>query len=73
MALAAAREQDSGAQTACLAVSRTEDELGRAARARSIGLECLAMKKTRDPWWSYEFGEVDRETLRWLRSEARKP
>jgi hypothetical protein len=74
----AAREYESartigaGYQTPYVALSRIEEALGHGERARELALFALQLVKTDDPWWDHRIG-FDRESLTWLRTEARKP
>ena len=67
------RSLGAGYQTPYAALSRVEGALGRADRARELAMVGLQLKKADDdPWWDLRIG-FDRESLLWLRAEARKP
>jgi len=58
-------------QSACVALSRVEDLLGRAARAREVARDCLRIPKpAEDAWWDYK-AQFDRDALASLQGEAR--
>lgn len=62
-----------GYQTGYAALSRVEEALGHGDRARELAMFALQLKKADDdPWWDLRIG-FDRESLIWLRAEARKP
>ena len=62
-----------GRQTPLLALSHLEERLGNAAEARRL-LAPLASSgaSSEDPWWSYQNGGVDEETLAWLHDYVRQ-
>jgi tetratricopeptide (TPR) repeat protein len=70
----AARALGAGFQTPLAALSRVEDALGHTDRARELALIAVGLDKSDsdDPWWDHRIG-FDRESLRWLRAEVRKP
>jgi tetratricopeptide (TPR) repeat protein len=69
----AVRSLGAGYQTPYAALSRVADALGDAYRARELAMVGLQLKKSEDdPWWDLRIG-FDRESLNWLRAEARKP
>jgi tetratricopeptide (TPR) repeat protein len=62
-----------GYQTPHVALSRVDGALGDNEHAREHALIAVQLKKSDDdPWWDHRIG-FDRESLRWLRAEARKP
>jgi tetratricopeptide (TPR) repeat protein len=68
-----ARAVGAGYQTPYVAMSRIEDALGHADRARELALVAVQLEKSDDdPWWDHRIG-FDREGLNWLRAEARRP
>jgi tetratricopeptide (TPR) repeat protein len=68
-----ARAVGPGFQTPYVALSRIEAALGREDLAREHALVGVQLTRTDDdPWWDFRIG-FDRESLRWLRAEARKP
>jgi len=70
---AGARTIGAGYQTPYVAMSRVEDTLGHADRARELALTGLQLPKSDDdPWWDHRIG-FDRESLTWLRAEVRRP
>jgi tetratricopeptide (TPR) repeat protein len=69
----AVRSLGAGYQTTYAALSRVEGALGHGDRARELAMVGLQLKKADDdPWWDLRIG-FDRESLLWLRAEARKP
>jgi tetratricopeptide (TPR) repeat protein len=61
-------------QTAYVAVSRVNEALGQRDRARAVAHEYAALEdKAEDPWWDFNLGGFDVDTLAWLRAEARRP
>jgi tetratricopeptide (TPR) repeat protein len=60
-------------QTPYAAMSRIEQALGHADRARELALAGLTLDKHNDddPWWDHRIG-FDRESLHWLRDEVRR-
>jgi Flp pilus assembly protein TadD len=62
-----------GRQTALLAMSHLEETAGNVARARAL-LAPLASggADDEDPWWTYQNGGLDEETLAWLRDYVRQ-
>jgi hypothetical protein len=69
----AVRSLGAGYQTPYTALSRVEEAIGHADRARELAMVGLQLKKAEDdPWWDLRIG-FDRESLKWLRAEARKP
>jgi tetratricopeptide (TPR) repeat protein len=61
-------------QTGYVAVSRANEALGQRDRARAVAQEYAALEeKADDPWWDFNIGGFDAETLAWLRAEARRP
>ena len=68
-----ARAVGPGFQTPYVALTRIEAALGHDALAREQAITAVQLMKTDDdPWWDFRIG-FDRESLRWLRAEARKP
>lgn len=68
-----ARALGAGHQTPYAALSRVEGVLGHSDRARELALAGVQLRKSDDdPWWDHRIG-FDRESLFWLRAEARKP
>ncbi len=68
-----ARAVGSGYQTPYVAMSRIEDALGHTDRARDLALIAVQLRKgDDDAWWDHRIG-FDRDSLTWLREEARKP
>lgn len=65
-----ARRAGPGHQTACVALSQIEAARGDLAQARTVALECLALRRGDDPWWS--MGALDPNTPDWLHSEVRR-
>ena len=69
----AVRSLGAGYQTPYAALSRVEGALGHVDRARELAMVGLQLTKADDdPWWDLRIG-FDRESLVWLRAEARKP
>jgi hypothetical protein len=69
----AVRSLGAGHQTPYAALSRVEGALGHGDRARELAMFALQLEKADDdPWWDLRIG-FDRESLVWLRAEARKP
>ena len=69
----AAHALGTGQQTPYVAMSRVEAALGHGGRARELTLAALQSEKTdADPWLDHRIG-FDRESLLWLRREARTP
>jgi hypothetical protein len=69
----AVRSLGSGYQTPYAALSRVEEALGHGDRARELAMVGLQLEKADDdPWWDLRVG-FDRESLIWLRAEARRP
>jgi hypothetical protein len=61
-------------QTAYVAVSRVNEALGHRDRARAVAQEyAMLEEKAEDPWWDFNIGGFDVETLAWLRAEVRRP
>jgi tetratricopeptide (TPR) repeat protein len=61
-------------QTAYVAVSRVNEALGRRDRARAVAQAYSGLEeKADDPWWDFNLGGFDVDTLAWLRAEARRP
>lgn len=68
-----ARAVGAGYQTPYVALSRIEQALGHEDRARELAFVAFQLQKNDDdPWWDLRIG-FDRESLRWLRAESRKP
>ena len=68
-----ARALGSGHQTPYAALSRVEMALGHHDRARELATVAVQLHKTDDdPWMDFRIG-FDRESLTWLRAEARTP
>jgi hypothetical protein len=60
-------------QTGYVAVSRVNEALGQRDRARAIAQAYASLEeKADDPWWDFNIGGFDAETLAWLRAEARR-
>jgi hypothetical protein len=54
-------------------MSRAEDALGHAGRARDLAHVALQLTKgDDDPWWDHRIG-FDRDDLTWLRADVRRP
>jgi tetratricopeptide (TPR) repeat protein len=69
----AAHALGTGHQTPYVAMSRVEAALGHVDRARELALTALQCEETNeDPWLDHRIG-FDRESLLWLRREARTP
>lgn len=64
----AALAEEPGAQTPYLALSHIEEALGNAVRARELVAQFVQRggQAAADPWWGYQNGELDADTLRWL-------
>jgi hypothetical protein len=70
----AARAVGAGFQTAYVAVSRAHEALGQRDLARAVAQEYAArQERQEDPWWDFNIGGFDMETLASLRAEARRP
>jgi tetratricopeptide (TPR) repeat protein len=61
-------------QTGYVAVSRVNEALGQREGARAVAQEyAMLEEKADDPWWDFNLGGFEAETLAWLRAEARRP
>ena len=60
-------------QTPYVAISRIEESLGHADRAREVAMQAAQLRKDDgdDPWWDFRI-VLDRPALIWLRAEARR-
>jgi tetratricopeptide (TPR) repeat protein len=67
----AARTIGPACQTPYIALARVETALGNTSRAHEIAVALSTVtSRTEDPWWNFQVGGVDDESLRWLRQEA---
>jgi hypothetical protein len=69
---AAAFQTGAGYQSACVAYSNIEDQLGHVDRARDLAAQCFALVGHFDPWWDLRI-QFDRDALLRLRAEAHLP
>ncbi|MGE3402123.1 MAG: tetratricopeptide repeat protein [Vicinamibacterales bacterium] len=69
----AARALAPGRQTPLLALSHLDESLGDVAAARRLLAPLAAAAPAAgDPWWSYQNGGLDEETLAWLHDYVRQ-
>jgi hypothetical protein len=60
-------------QSAYLALSRMEDQVGNSQRAQDLATQCAQLRKDDpDPWWDFA-SAFDRDMLLELRTAARQP
>jgi tetratricopeptide (TPR) repeat protein len=59
-------------QTPYIALTFVEQAMGHGDSARALMARYAALSKdtTRDPWWAYQNGGIDAESLVWLRQQA---